>query len=113
MQYVGATAMAGSLVKKSLLQLADLRSLPKLAVLAEFLKPGIPLGFCIASAMTLVVSATNLAAGKVPLHHEVIFRISSRPWAVQDYCVPENLCCRCLVFLSMNYNSQGMNSPLH
>ena len=55
--------MAGSLAKKSLLQLADLRSLPKLSVLTEFLKPGIPLGFCIASAMTLVVSATNLAAG--------------------------------------------------
>lgn len=65
-QYVGATAMAGSLAKKSLLQLADLRTLPKLSVLAEFLKPGIPLGFCIASAMTLVVSATNLAAGLMP-----------------------------------------------
>lgn len=56
--------MAGSLAGKSLLRVADLRSLPQLPVIAEFLKPGIPLGFCIASAMTLVVSATNLAAGE-------------------------------------------------
>ena len=56
--------MAGSLAGKSLLRLADLRTLPQVSVVGEFLKPGLPLGFCIASAMTLVVSATNLAAGK-------------------------------------------------
>lgn len=65
--------MAGSLVKKSLLQVTDLRSLPSASVVLEFLKPGIPLGFCIASAMTLVVSATNLAAGTSHAHLPRLF----------------------------------------
>jgi len=55
--------MTGSLIRKSLLRPVDLRVLPTPAVLGEMLKPGIPLAFCIASAMAMVVTATNMAAG--------------------------------------------------
>lgn len=62
-QCIGAAAMTGSLIRKSLLRPVDLRVLPTPAVLQEMLKPGIPLALCIASVMAMVVSATNMAAG--------------------------------------------------
>lgn len=73
--------MTGSLARNSLLKLGDLRILPRVAVVGEFLKPGVPLAFCIASAMALVVSATNLAAGK-PSQNVVACCFAASSWLI-------------------------------
>ena len=39
--------------------------LPTWREVGTMLQPGIPLAFCMASVMTSIVSATNLAAGEV------------------------------------------------
>lgn len=62
-QYIGVMGMLGMLSRKSMLQLSDMSKLPSTTHVLDMLKTGVPLAFCIASVMTTVVSATNLAAG--------------------------------------------------
>lgn len=60
--------MLAILSQKSMLRLEDLRVLPSPSQSLGMLKTGIPLAFCIASVMTTVVTATNIATGDPPSH---------------------------------------------
>ena len=57
--------MVAMLARRDMLRLPDLRKLPRPAETLEMLKPGIPLAFCMGAVMITVVTATNLATGRI------------------------------------------------